>query len=282
MDRWIVYVKERFPLSIFLLLIGGISLSGIYLERHYFQLIPFLISFTGIFLFFSLLRLIEDVKNLEKDRIAHKDRPLPRGLIKKQEATSVINKLLMILIAYCLLVWVLVGHQAAFAYAFLAGYLYLMDKEFYVGHWLVVHPILHGLMRQLVIFPLAIFAVTVANPDAVTVPSTWSFGLMLFGAFFCYEICCKLNPHMHPILATYVHYYGFRRTFEFATFTLALTAMGTISLNLGSLLIPVELTVLICLCLVFFQPLWYKIPEMAASLSLVLHIWVVVIHHYFE
>ena len=45
-----------------------------------------------------------------------------------------------------------------------------------------------------------IFAVSAADPEKVLAPSTWAFGAMLLGAFFCYEICRKLDPHIHPIL----------------------------------------------------------------------------------
>ena len=103
---------------------------------------------------------------------------------------------------------------------------------------------------------------------------------MLLGAFFCYEICRKLDPHIHPILGTYVHFYGFRKTFELAAVTLVVSAMGAIGLDLAAILLPVEGVVLITLCLLFFQYSWYRIPELAASLSLLIHVWAVFIKRF--
>lgn len=223
---------------------------------------------------------MDEVKNLAKDRIAHKEYPLPRGLIKKEEAVAMIRVMQIILFAYSLIIWVLASNIPALAYACLALYLWLMYKEFGAGHWLNQRPLLYGTLHQLAVVPMVIFAVTIASPQDAFAGSTWSFALMLMGAFFTYEICHKLDPHAHPVLATYIHFYGFRKTFEIAAIMLALSAMGAISLDLASLLIPAEIFVLVTLSLLFFQAAWFRLPEIASSLSLLLHIWGITIQHF--
>ena len=155
MDRWMTYVRERFPIPTISLVVAGISLSGIYLYGKGFQLLPFLLSFAGIFCFFALLRLMDEVKDLEKDRIAHRDRPLPRGLIKKAEAIRVIELSRNILFLYSLIIWVFLQATAALAYACLIGYLWLMYKEFGIGKWLHGRPVWYAVLHQLVIFFIA-------------------------------------------------------------------------------------------------------------------------------
>lgn len=280
MDRWITFFKERFPLVTMAILVSGLSLSGIYLYGKEFYLLPFIISFGGILFFFALLRLMDEVKDHEKDLIAHRERPLPRGLIKKVEAQAVIQCSTLILFAYSLMIWVFLQQTAALAYALLIIYLWLMYKEFGIGKWLSGRPILYAVLHQLIGFLVAIFVVTVAHPDQALSSNTWAFGLMIVGAFFCYEICRKLDPHAHPILATYVHFYGFRRAFELAAFTLVFSGMGALALGFGSFLIPVEAVVLFSLCLLFFHYAWYRIPEIAASISLLVHVWAVVINRF--
>lgn len=282
MNPWLTYIKERFFLPTLIVLVVGISLSGIFLHDHSFKLLPFILSFTGLFFFFALMRLIDDVKDLEKDRIAHPERPLPRGLIKKKTARSMVDQLQMVLFAYSMIVWVLLQETAGLAYACVAIYLWLMDKDFFAGSWLHRHPLIYGVLLQLFIFPVIFFAVAVVRADAIMLPFTWAFAAMLFGAFFCYDICRKLDPHAHPVMASYVHFYGFHRTFEIATLTLAISAMSATTLNLSLLLLPCEFVVLIALALLFFQQRWFKIPEVLASLSLMLHAWAIVLYFFLE
>lgn len=280
MDRWITYIKERFPLGTFFALVAGISLSGIYLYQKEFQWIPFIISFIGILMFFALLRLMDEVKDIDKDRIANPDRPLPRGLITKKEALQAINLFQIILFIYCLFILVFLQSIAAISYAVVALYLWLMYKEFGVGKWLSSRPLLYGISHQLIVFPVTFFAVACASPHKIFAGPTFSLALMFLGAFFCYEVCRKFNPHLHPILGTYIHYYGFRRSFEIATVCLALAAMGAIYLGLTAMLVPTEIMVLITMMVLFFNPGLYKLPEVAASISLMLHVWAVVLYRF--
>lgn len=280
MNPWITYIRERFYLPTFIVLVAGISLSGIFLNGNSFRLLPFVLSFIGIFLFFALMRLMDDVKDLEKDRIAHPDRPLPRGLIKKTMAQSMVDRLQIILFAYSMIIWVVLQEVAGLAYACIAIYLWLMYRDFSAKDWLHRHPLIYGVLLQLFIFPVVFFAVAVVHSNAIILPSTWALASMLFGAFFCYEICRKLDPHTHPVVASYVHFYGFHRTFEIATLTLAISAMSATTLNLALFLLPCELLVLIALALLFFQQKWFKVPEVLAGLSLMLHVWAVVLSYF--
>ncbi|MBA3814989.1 MAG: hypothetical protein H0X29_00395 [Parachlamydiaceae bacterium] len=281
MNSWVTYVQERFFLPTLIVLVAGISLSGIFLNEGSFSLLPFSLSFIGIFFFFALMRLMDDVKDLEKDRIAHPDRPLARGLIKKPIAQSMVDRLQIFLFAYSLIVWVLLQEVAGFTFLCLAGYLWLMSRDFFAGNWLQRHPLIYGVLLQLFIFPVVFFSVAIVRSDALMLPTTWVFASLLFGAFFCYEICRKLDPHAHPVIASYVHFYGFRRTFEIATLTLALSAMSATTLNLYSILLPCEFLVLMSLVLLFFQQKRFKVPETLASLSLMLHVWAVVLFRFY-
>lgn len=278
MDRWIAYLQERFPVFLMILLVSGISLSGIYLYNDDFHPLAFILSFIGLFFFFALLRLMDEVKDLEKDRIAHKERPLPRGLIKKEEALLVIYGGTIILFAYSMFIWVFLQSVAALAYVILTIFLWGMYKEFGVSSWLNRRPVYYAITHQLVAFLVAIFAVSVAAPEKALAPMTLAYGLLLMGAFFCYEICRKLDPHAHPILATYLHFYGFKRTYELAALMLVLSAMAAIALGLVAILLPIQIVVLVCLSILFFRHDWFRLPDVAASISLLIHVWAIVIH----
>lgn len=277
MNPWIIYIRERFFLPTLAFLVTGISLSGIFLNNNSFSLTPFLLSFTGIFLFFILQRLMDDVQNLERDRIAYPERPLPRGVIKIPTAKNMVDRLQIILFAYSMILWVILQETAGLTYLTVAMYSWLIYRNFFIGAWLHRHPIVHRVFLQLFIFPVVFFAVSAAHPNAVFLSETWAFALMLFGAFSCYEICLKLDPHAHPVTGGFVHFYGFHRTFEIATLALVISAMAATTLNLSLILLPSELLVLIALALLFFHPQWFKIPETVAAISLMLHAWAIVL-----
>ncbi|HEV8053013.1 MAG TPA: UbiA family prenyltransferase, partial [Parachlamydiaceae bacterium] len=208
MDRWLRFFTERFPLVNSAVLVSGISLSGLYLSGiPPFSFLSFILSFVGIVFVLALLCLMEDVKNLEKDRIAHSNRPLPKGLIKKSEAIFVISAMEIILFLYALLLWVLLGRSAAISYLAVVAYFWLLNKDFGIKVWLSRRPIIYGFLYHIIIILLAIFAVEI-HPMPISSAAVWSFALLLFGAFFCQDICSKLNPHAHPVLGTYIHFYG--------------------------------------------------------------------------
>jgi hypothetical protein len=282
MDPWITYIRERFPILTFGALAAGIASSGIYLKRGAFQGAPFIFSFIGIFVFFWLWRLIDDIKDFEKDLIAYKERPLSRGAIKKEAILKAIDFFQIFLFSYALFIWVFIGSYPALAYVCLAVYVWLFYKDFGMPRWLLRHPLVKALSRQIVIFPLAVFAALAGHPKDIFAQHTWAFALMLFGAFFCYEICRKLNPHMHPVLVTFVQFYGFRRTFEIAALALALSALGAYVLHLTPLLLPCEMIVLFAMALLLFQPALFRLPEVAASLSLMAHAWAVTLYRFFQ
>ena len=278
MDRWLIFFTERFPLINSAVLVSGISLSGLYLSSSPpFSFLAFMLSFIGIVFVLALLCLMEDVKNLEKDRIAHSKRPLPKGVIKKSEAIFVIKAMEIILFIYGLILWMLLGYSAAMSYLVVAAYFWLLNKNFGIKDWLSRRPLVYGFLYHLIFIFLAVFAIEI-RPVPLLSSVVWSFALLLYGAFFCYDICSKLNPHAHPVLGTYIHFYGYHFVFNLAAICLAISAIGAIGLGLAFILIPCELVVLAALSAVYFQPALFRLAQMVAGLSLVLHAWAVALN----
>ena len=80
MEKWLQFFKERTPVLSYLLITLGPVSSGHVLGGEVKAHSP-LISFIGFFLFFIVLRMMDEYKDYEKDILAHPTRPLPRGLI---------------------------------------------------------------------------------------------------------------------------------------------------------------------------------------------------------
>lgn len=277
MKRWLIYLYERLPLPAALFLCIGISLSGLFLEKNSFSFLNFLLAFMGIFMFFCQQKLIDDSKDYAKDLIAHPKRPLSRGVVRHHEVLQAVQFLQICLFVFSLIIWVFVQQIAALAYVMVAAYLWVGNNDFFLKNWLTKRRLLRGILQQLAIFFVAIFAVSVGKPNAALAPSALSFGLILLGAFFTDDVCRNLNPKSHPVLASYIHYYGFIKAFECVIVALAVSAMGAIALRLDYLLIPCEGTVFVTLIVLFFQQDYYRIPQLAARISLFVHAWAVVI-----
>ena len=97
--------------------------------------------------------------------------------------------------------------------------------------------------------------------------------------FFCYEICRKLDPKANKILKTYLFVYGPAKTSLLVIVATGLAAIGATGLNLSILLWPAEGLLIISLIFIQVKPTLFKLVESTAALSLIVHLWGVVIHH---
>jgi 4-hydroxybenzoate polyprenyltransferase len=280
MSRWLTYLKERFPLPVYVLLVGGIVLSGLYLESGRFDLRAFLLAFIGIMLFFSELRLMDELKDYKKDLEAHPERPLPRGLLTPEEVRKAIGIKAVVMLAYGGLVAFLANPFAGACYGILTVYLWLMYREFFVGSWLEKRAIWYAVSHQIIMIPLAAFCVLVFRPAMLYDTMTLYMGLCMLGSFFSYEVCRKLDPKAHPVLKTYLYMYGPKGTAVLVLCASAVAAFGAYRLGLEMLLWPMETLLLISLILLFAKPDKFKIIEGVASLSLLVHLWAIVIQHF--
>ncbi len=269
------------PLASYLVLVSGLAvsagaLSGSPNPVEYAQISwpAIAIAAVGAFLFLAVLRIMDELKDFEKDRIAHPDRPLPRGVLAPQQVAAAVKGLVIAMLLFALAVG-LRNTPAGLAYLLVTGYLWLMYREFYAGAWLSDRPILYAATHQVILLPLCYFSVLVFDAIAWHHTLTFAFGTTVLGAFFTYEICRKLDPNAHPLVQTYLSHYGPAKTVTFAVCTVALSAIGALGLGLGPLLWPLEAIMIALLALVFIAPDRFRTVENAASLSLALHVWAV-------
>jgi len=154
-----------------------------------------------------------------------------------------------------------------------------MYKEFFAAKWLAEKPVLYALSHQIVIFAVCIFTVTVSGPGNYLAPQTWYLGLMTTAAFFCYEICRKLDPAAGGILKTYLHVYGPVKTAALVIAATGLAAAAAAGLNLHLLLWPAEGLLIISAIIIITKPRRFRWVERTATFSLGLHLWAVAAHH---
>ncbi len=273
-SRWVVYMNERFPLVVYLILVGGIALSSILVVGNGFELVPFLISFLGIFTFFAVLRLMDEYKDFEKDKIAHPERPLPRGLLGVGEVKRVILLGTLMMGIYGLFVGLAFNWAAGATFLLLTLHLWFMFKEFYVPH-LEEWPLLYAVSHQLVLVWVCTFGVLLVDPNGFSSLDTYFYALLVLGAFFTYEVSRKQAIDAHPVLKTYRQIYGVLGSFLIIVVATLLSAYAGKLLGFEAVVWPLSIVSLGGFAL--WAKRYPKRVEAVASLSLVVHIWAVVI-----
>ncbi len=277
MKAWITFLKERAPLPAVLLIGGGVSASGVYLAGGRFDLRAFLIGLLAQTVFLVLLRVMDERKDFEKDKIAHPERPLPRGLLTVAQVDRAIASLAVLLFAVAAAAGVLVNAVAGGFLAAGAIYLWLMFKEFYVGETLAQYPMIYALSHQIIEYPIYGFVVVLVRPELAFAPAMFAYIGMNIGASMTFEIGRKLDPKAAPILKTYLSLYGPAKTAAFIALFMGLAAFGSYELGLLYLTLPSELLVLACLPILFKAPDKYRSIEGAAALSSFIHVFGVAI-----
>lgn len=158
MKRWLIFCRERFPLFKHALLIVfyvsanalvAFSSSSLHWRITYKEILC-AVAVLSIFLH---LRIFDEIKDYKNDLIAHKDRPLARGLIKVLEAKKVGFSL--IIFELCLAAMI---NRAAFIAALgTVIYSLIMYKEFFIGKWLRPKMATYALAHTLVSCWMSLF-----------------------------------------------------------------------------------------------------------------------------
>lgn len=175
--RWWIYQKERFPLGQYGLLVGllsgasiihSASLRGAYVSRQ-----SMLVAFASGLAFFFLLRVADEFKDVEVDRITRPYRPVPRGLVELRELTLL--GVGAALLQLGLTLWL----DPALFFPLVAAWLYfgLMTAEFFAPAWLRKRPAIYLLSHSLIV-PLIVLYMTAC--DWLASGSGWPKGLAWF------------------------------------------------------------------------------------------------------
>lgn len=276
-SRWRVYFKERFPLIPNLLVALGITHTARILAERSMGVetgsLSTLMAVIGGMLFLAQIRLMDEYKDFEKDKIAHPDRPLPRGLFTHAEFGSWIARFNAAMILLSMLLGWIVNPVSGVLFAIGTLYLYLMFREFYVGEWLSKRPMLYAITHQLIIFPMGAFVYSCYQSQVLNDPQVFWFCLMLIGAFFGFEVGRKLDPSAHPILKTYLVQFGKPKTVTLLLVLLGISFHAGKHLTVDGILGALYILVILASSLVWWAPSRFKIVEGMVTLFLLLALW---------
>lgn len=266
---WLAYSRERYPVVVYLLLSSGYVLTGWAVTHTPLRAAPLLFGVLCFMTFFFTLRLMDELKDYKKDVIAHPERPLPRGVLTVEQARSGIGLCMALMILLAVAAGFLFSVSSGALWGLCTAYLWLMYKEFYVGPRLGDFALIYAITHQVINVPMVLFGACLFYADALDLPDIWPAGFLVLGAFFCYEVCRKLDPSAHPILRTYLGVYGRPRTILIVVAAAAVAAAAAWQLGTPLLFWALEAAVLLS----FATPKEkYKLTETLATLGLLTHL----------
>lgn len=272
MKKWLTYLNERSPLPALTFLSLGIGLStstglGI------FDGLALLMVVVLNNLVFIQMRLGDELKDFENDKIINPTRPLPRGLLTTEQVSKALLILFFILTLAALCVGVFFSWQGGVAFLICPIFAWLMYKEFYIGKGLSKEPMLYALTHQVIVFPLFGWFGLALAPELITNPFFIGWLLANFGVSFTFEICRKLNPNAHKLAGTYAHHYGPSKTVFFIAILMLYTLLGAYVGNFFWFALPPVVLLLLSLLYWIKNPSKYKIPAGLSALNSIISLW---------
>ena len=280
-SKWQIYLKERSPLPA-IATIGFLqSLSSNYLYPHgSVDWRGVALSTFCLTLLLILMRLMDEIKDHQKDLIAHPERPLPRGLITPAEMHVAVRNVSVLLLSIGLIVTLLRSSICGAVFIALVLYLWLMYKEFFCPVLLGKNAFFYAVTHQVILIPMYVFSVAAVSPEQAFSERTLWFSLTGLGASFAFEVCRKLDPHAHPVLKTYLALYGKAPSVIAILLSLGLLAFSSVQIGVQQLIIPAVVLLLLFLPLVYIKPEKFKAIEGVCTLMGLIQLLSVTIQHF--
>ncbi len=192
LNNWKIFIKERFslakhiPLIIFYTSANAlVALSSCSIDIFSAQtIIRLILSIIVILFVFFHMRIFDEIKDYEVDKIVNPDRPLARGIICLKGA----GKMAARFIIAELLIGFFLGTKTFLAVLCVVGYTLIMYKEFFIGDWLRPKLARYALAHTLVSCWMALFIYSAVTNNYFWLASKemWLFVLanwMIFNIF---------------------------------------------------------------------------------------------------
>lgn len=193
LKKYFVFSKERFPLFGIMLYSGSLFYASFFFASAFPGSLPpsFLFSLPGflvVFLVLLHLRILDEHKDYEKDRIAYPDRMLSRGHISLRDLRILMYAALIIECA-CSIFY---GLFAFIAWLLIIGWSLLMFKEFFISDFLNENIGLYLVTHQMLVPIVLLFGLNtryIVKPNDIDLLVLFFMGSMF--ATITYEIARK-------------------------------------------------------------------------------------------
>lgn len=251
---WRILLRERAPLPLMLAVGAAQVCSAAAVVGASLRVATLALGATAIAALLVLLRLMDDVKDVSKDRLAHPKRPLPRGLVSVRDAKHAVTGMTLVLVGAAVVLALSNGTVPALWYVASLGWSWLMYREFHAARLLSRNAFVYAITHQAVLLPMYAFAVALVAPDRVIAPAARWFALGGVGAGFAYEVARKLDPVAPAILGTYATRHGKAAALTALMASLALASWAAHSLGVALVVWPAVAVALVAVALFIASP----------------------------
>lgn len=279
--RWKIFLNERFPIIPNIIITTGLVSTSFGLYKSPMNRFTYLYACIVFFLFLGQLRFMDELKDYQKDLIAHPKRPLPRGLITTSEMRLMIFVVQGILFLLALSSFVFFTPFSGLCLLIGIVWLFLMYKEFFIGKSLSKFPFIYAITHQVIILPMGMFVMSAINQTNEFNSLIFALSALLLCTFFTYEISRKLDPNAIPLLGTYLVVSGKSKTILAITFLTAIGLFLSSYLNLGLWLTIPLIIVYLSHSLLYLAPKKFKITEAFVTIYLLYIIWLLPLKNLF-
>jgi 4-hydroxybenzoate polyprenyltransferase len=277
MKKWATYLNERSPLAILLIIGLGMSTYPLLLIKEAttesIKWPMFYLSILLNLIIFIMMRMGDEIKDLDKDLIINPTRPLPRGLIPLDQFKKVFFSLLLPTLVFVTYLNLTKNFSAATSLLFTNILALLMYYEFFMGKKLEQSPFVYALTHQIIVFPLYAWAGLSLSPDLLNNHYFIWWITTNFFASFNYEISRKLDPNAHQLAATYAHHYGRKATALICLSFNALILYGSFKLSIYAAIIPIVIINSLLMIKWIKAPSNFKLLEGLAGLISLIVLW---------
>ncbi len=214
---WLTFLWERFPP------ITHIPFTILFLAAHHtlsnrlmntsFSLsnilnLRIIALLVATFVFFFMLRLYDEIKDFETDKIIHPDRPLVRKLLSRTDLHNAIT--------VCILLEVIIfsffGINTLITIGIVIVYSLLMFKEFFIRDWIRKHLTFYAITHTFVscLFSLTLFSAFTLHPAWNLSQGIYLFVLVNWFLFNIYEFGRKTfaTPEERKKVDSYTKVFG--------------------------------------------------------------------------
>lgn len=226
MKNIIKFIIERVPIIPNFILTFGLYFSAKKVVGVDFFPYDALLICGVLLTFITELRFMDELKDYEKDKVAHPDRPLPRGLVTVGQVQKLMIAGFVVLLSFLIPSFTIYGTITAALLASVCVWLFLMYKEFFCEEVLAKSPIVYAITHQLIIVPLILFVTTVLEGEFIILPEFIGLAFIALSSFFTYEVGRKMDPNADKILGTYLVHYGKNKTHILITILASMSVIG--------------------------------------------------------
>lgn len=272
LKKWSTYLQERSPLAALGFISAGIAVSSMAFVGV-FRPDIFLLGLVFNILILVQMRLGDEIKDFDKDKVMHPTRPLPRGLLSVSEVYKALIGILILVTLAGLLIGFYNSWPGGAGLILSTIFAWLMFKEFYIGQELNKEPMFYALTHQVIVFPIHAWVGLSLEPELLYNKLFIGWLIANFGASFTFEICRKLNPNAHELAQTYAHHYGRKLTALICTFFILISGYGAMMAEFHLASWPALILLWISLLVWVFKPHLFKLVAAFSALSSVIILW---------